>query len=244
MSSTNRGGQRSEADWYATPPWCVHRLLDEFELSYPDGHPKRWQNLPGGRWLEPCAGDGEIIRAVNSRRSDIEWSACELRVNMQKHLQPLVRVSETSTLVMGDLLQTRLEDFGGKRFDVAITNPPFRIAMPIVRKCRELADMTIMLLRLNFWGSDDRQPFMWEHAPDTYVLPNRPMFSINKKGKPGTDSPEYAWMVWYTGDDDHGDARIKVLNRTPALERKAWGEHLKKLYAAISQASQPVPHGS
>lgn len=216
-------------------------MLDEYELYYPGDEPeKKWQNLPGGRWLEPCAGDGEIIRAVNSRRSDIQWSACELRENMRPELEPLVTISETSTLIMGDLLQTRLEDFGGKKFDVAITNPPFRIALPIVKKCLELADTAILLLRLNFWGSDERRDFMWNHPPDTNVLPNRPMFSINKKGKPGTDSPEYAWMVWYN-DPDRTEGRIRVLKKTPALERKAWGEHLKKLYASSLES---VPCGT
>lgn len=241
MSSTNRGGQRSTADVYNTPPWCLHRFLDEYHRP---AEVDPWPNLPGGRWLEPCAGDGEIIRTINSRRSDIQWSACELREEMRPVLRPLVPPTTSSGpnfLIMGDLLEVRLEDFGGKKFDVAITNPPFRIALPIVKKCMELAKMTVMLLRLNFWGSDERQEFMARFPPTTLVLPNRPMFALNKEGKPGSDSPEYAFMVWY-GPESYDSAVnlggiIKVLKRTPKAERKAWTEHIKR------RAPAPVAAG-
>lgn len=232
MSSTNRGGQRSEADFYVTPPWVIHRFLDRKQLYYADEaerKQKEWQNLPGGRWLEPCAGDGELIRTVNSRRSDIIWSAAELREEMKPNLEPLVH----DQLYLGDFLGLNLEAFGGKKFDVAITNPPFNIAMAVVKKCMEVANMTIMLLRLNFWGSDERQVFMKRFPPHTYVLPNRPMFSLNKKGKPGTDSPEYAWMVWndpqWFETATCGD--IEVLNRTSKEERRKWSDHLRSMAA-------------
>ena len=230
MSSTNRGGKRSEADFYATPPWVVRRFLEAYPLS-------------GGRWLEPCAGDGEIIRTVNASRTDVKWSACELREEMKPHLQPLVQ----ERLVLNDLLACDLQDFGDNKFDVALTNPPFRIALPIVQKCRSLAKTTVMLLRLNFWGSEERQAFMEAYPPDTLVLPNRPMFSINKKGKPGTDSPEYAWMVW--GDDAYYEtapskAQIRVLKRTPLAERKEWGEHLKAMHEAALRNPKLVPRGT
>ena len=66
MSSTNRGGKRQDLDVYPTPAWVVDRLLEVVDF-------------PGGRWLEPCAGDGAIMRAVNAWRADVRWDACELR---------------------------------------------------------------------------------------------------------------------------------------------------------------------
>jgi len=66
VSSTNRGnGKRSATDFYPTPPWCVHRLLDRLAL-------------PGGRWFEPRAGQGAIISAVNGARTDVTWSSSKL----------------------------------------------------------------------------------------------------------------------------------------------------------------------
>jgi hypothetical protein len=144
-------------------------------------------------------------------------------------------VSSNSTLIFGDLLGVRLEDFGGEKFDVAITNPPFRIALPVVKKCMELAKMTIMLLRLNFWGSDERQEFLERFPPRTLVLPNRPAFALNKEGKPGTDSPEYAFMVWGDVDSFNPTASIKVLKRTPKAERKEWTAHIKSLAPQVPE---------
>lgn len=216
MSSTNRGSKRSPADFYATPPWVTNRLLEAADL-------------PGGRWLEPCAGDGELIRTVRARRPDIVWSAGELREEMRSMLEPI----SPGGLYLGDLLELPEDYFGPEKFDVAITNPPFSIALPIIQKCMKLAKKTVMLLRLNFWGSDERAEFMRVCPPDTFVLPNRPMFSLNKYGKPGTDSPEYAWMVWESPEyyelNQPKAGHIQVLGRTPVAERKLWTEHLKRL---------------
>lgn len=224
MSSTKRGGQRNESDWYATPPWVTHRLFDEGALG-------EGQVLPGGRWLEPCAGDGELIRAVNVKRPDIVWSANEIREEMRAVLLP----HAPGIVSIGDFTEMHPETWDGALpFDVSITNPPFSLAMPIIRKSLTVAKTTVMLLRLNFWGSQDRQPFLMENPPDTFVLPNRPVFSLNKFGKPGTDSPEYAWFIW--GEYANGQktsGRIKVLNQTSKEERKVWTEHVKRS-AAIS----------
>ena len=89
MSSTKRGGQRSPADNYPTPPWCVYRFLE------------KGPELPGGLWYEPCAGDGSIIRSVNDRRSDVNWAATEIRPEACKLLRsmwPDYHVNEDSAL--------------------------------------------------------------------------------------------------------------------------------------------------
>lgn len=221
MSSTGRGATRKEADFYATPPWTVHRFLEAV-------------NLPGGRWLEPCAGDGELIRAVNAKRSDVVWSIGELRSEMGPHLAPLVGES----LFIGDFLALDGFAWGPELFDVVLTNPPFGLALPFVKKCMELSKRTIMLLRLNFWGSEERREFLNAYPPDTYVLPNRPVFSVNKKGKVGTDSPEYAWFVWHSIDEYRQNpgrsGRIQVLGSTSKEERKEWSDRVRQLYAAQS----------
>jgi hypothetical protein len=149
-------------------------------------------------------------------------------------MRPVLEQLPHEELVIADALGLELEQFGGKKFDVAITNPPFRLALPIVQKCMKLAKMTVMLLRLNFWGSADRRAFMTAFPPQTLVLPNRPMFGLNKDGKPGTDSPEYAWMIWreptaYIRAETAPrlSAEIRVLGETSKDERKAWAEHLK-----------------
>lgn len=196
MSSTNRGGRRSPADYYPTPAWCVERLLEEAEL-------------PGGLWAEPCAGDGAIIRAVKAVRPGIEWCANELRPECSNELLPLVANGE---LALGDARGWSPRS----RPTVAITNPPFRLAMEMVEWSRENADVAVLLLRLNFVGTASRAPFMRTCPPDVYVLPNRPSFT----GR-GTDSIEYAWFVWDSRRPQSEFGRLCVLRPTPPEQRRS-----------------------
>src|SRR5260370_38158480 len=60
-----------------------------------------------------------------------------------------------------------------------------------MRECFEVAARVVLLLRLNFLATSSRSRFMRTYAPDIYVPPQRPSFN----GR-GTDSQEYAWLVW------------------------------------------------
>lgn len=204
MSSTNRGKQRAEADFYPTPHWCVDRLLQKLKL-------------PSGLWLEPGAGNGDIIRAVSATRTDINWAASELRPECA---QVLRRAAPDIVVRIGNFLGQEAADFEltGEKFDVAIGNPPFRHAIAFVRHALTMADHVVLLLRLNFLGSQERADFMRETGPDIYILPDRPSF----EGDGDTDSIEYAWFHWssYTMGGDGGGA-WHMLDSTPLEVRKA-----------------------
>lgn len=198
MSSTNRGGQRVEADFYPTPAWCVRRLLEATEL-------------PGGLWLEPCAGDGAIIRAANEVRQDVSWLAVELRPECRALLQPLTL---PGGLRIGDIASGELwaKESGPA---VAITNPPFSLAAEVIDTCLRVAPVVVMLLRLNYVASAKRAAFMRETAPDIFVLPNRPSFTGT-----GTDSNDYAWFIWRE-ERLRTAGKITVLSTTSLPERRA-----------------------
>lgn len=196
MSATNRGGQRSPADFYATPAWCVRRFLERCPL-------------PRGTWLEPSAGEGHLLRAVASVRQDIDWTAVELR----GECSPLLLGTGARVLTGNFLSADRdwLDLHGAEEFDVVIGNPPFRHALEFVEQARRFARVTAMLLRLDFLESDERADFLRAWMPSVYVLPDRPSFTGE-----GTDSTAYAWFVW-----DREPARIQILDSTPLIERKA-----------------------
>jgi hypothetical protein len=204
VSSTARGGKRSPADFYATPSWTVRAFLKRCDL-------------PRGLWLEPCAGDGAIIKAVNEVRSDVVWTACELRPETEPVLQ-----ASASKVVIGDFL--KLVPPPVKYFDVSITNYPFSIAMEMLLHNLQFSYYVVSLLRLNFFGSEKRNAFFQQYMPDVYVIPNRVSFAISVSCKKcdwaeifplgttdyprkcptcgskvtisTTDSIEYAWFVW------------------------------------------------
>ncbi len=183
---------RRPYDAYLTPAWCVHRLLDNLQL-------------PGGKWLEPCAGEGDIIRAVDGLRSDVEWHANELRTECQSKLDSIAH-----TVTFGDFLSRQFTE----RYDVIFTNPPYCHAERFVERSLQLADTVVMLLRVNFLASKQRSPFLRRTPPDFYGLPDRPSFT----GR-GTDSTDYAWFVWsQPRQRTHG--AIYFLRTTPHSVRR------------------------
>lgn len=198
MSSTKRGGKRSEADWYGTPPYCVYRLLEALKL-------------PGGEWLEPAVGDGAIVRAVAKVRSDVTWAGLDIRKTA------FIKKSGGKFAVGNFLKPATYPDgflYEGAKRPVCITNPPFSLAMPFIETAFEHAEQVVMLLRLNFIGSEKRADFMRTNTPDIYTLPNRPPF----RGDGKTDSIEYGWFVWNEPRArPHG--LIRVLNSTSKVER-------------------------
>jgi len=204
MSATGRGAKRNEADFYPTPAACTLAIL-------------RALPLPGGRWLEPSAGEGSIIRAVNSTRSDVEWTACELR----DACSPMLRSLGVDPVV-GDFLNPP-PCLDPLRFDVAILNPPFVAALPFIQRCLAMADWVVCLQRLNYIGPAGRKWFWRAHMPDLYVLANRPSFTDG-----GTDMTEYAWFVWPPREHNRTKGRVEVLEANP-------GQMLIK--GAISQST-------
>ncbi len=173
MSATGRGAKRIANDCYPTPAWCVHRLLEA-------------TSLPGGHWLEPAAGEGAIIRAVNEHRRDVVWSAIDIRETAGA-LNPLGVVP-----LVGDFL--KMPSNGAQLYDVAISNPPYSDAFEFIETSLRMARHVLMLLRLNFLASERRAAAMRSWKPDVYVLPNRPSFVPSGGKKGATDSTEYAWF--------------------------------------------------
>lgn len=189
MSSTGRVADRAKDDQYMTPPWAVWRFLDAVDLV---------DYRERSKWLEPCAGTGNVIRAVeeyygrpgtvtHAKRS---WTAVEKDEALAKSI-PL------EAKVWGGVSFFNVE-LDEPRYDVVITNPPYLLAMDFVEASLKIADTVCMLLRLNFCGSEKRNSFFRKHMPDIYVLPNRPSFD----GK-GSDSIEYAWYVWQSSLGAH-----------------------------------------
>lgn len=220
MSATNRGGERVTADNYPTPSWCVRRLLEAVDL-------------PTGLWIDPCAGDGAIVRAANTffEAPVLSWNTIELRRTKQT-----ARVREIPNVrhaVFGDFLTCGI-DVRWRRsevpFRVCITNPPYSLAEEVIGRSLDLAEWVVMLLRLNFLASEDRVSFMRSMPPDVYVLPNRPSFrrfkSVDKKtGKPritSSDASEYAWFVW-PPERQRAAGRVSVLSPTPLEDRRLTG---------------------
>jgi len=177
--------KRAEHDFYPTPEWCTTRFVESFDIS-------------GTYFLEPCVGNGAIIKALSKHNKTMSWHANDIpeqQINFEKHLSEIDSISSVTWKSFLDLKRTDVIN----QPDMIITNPPFSIAFDIIKHAmKEFGTNHIcMLLRLNFLGSAERSAFFRENMPDVYVLPNRPSFDGE-----GSDTIEYAWFVWTKKDNE------------------------------------------
>ena len=194
---------RQEHDAYPTPAWVTRRLLEESDL--PDC----------GKWLEPAVGDGGILNVIRERYPIIHWHTCDIRpvpdLSVKKHIS-------------GDYLEWASQDEVKARpkYDVIITNPPFSLAMEFIQASLPLGYSVVMLLRVAFLESKDRNAWIRQNMPDyIYVLPNRQGGTSDGK----TDNAAYGWFhwkpTWINGKLQPVTASTTiVLPLTPLEERK------------------------
>lgn len=183
MSATGRSQVRAENDFYATPAWCVKAIQHKLPQE--------------GGWLEPCAGDGAIIRAGVHY-----WEAIEIDPTHYNALSAEYEAGRLASFRIADFLSVPIGDLG--RYDLVLTNPPYRQAQDFIEKSLLIADQAVFLLRLNFLEGRKRAAFLRQYTPDVYVLSRRPSFT----GK-GTDATAYAWFSFYSTPRSQG--RVEIL---------------------------------
>lgn len=207
MSATGRNlTERAPFDYYPTPAWCVRRLLDA------DPSILRTRTI-----LEPCAGDGAIIRALRGRTfptptlDDPAPSVCAWEI--QERFRSLLTECASDVIIGDSLKIARDARELGIRFDIALTNPPFGIAMEMLQALWPICDRIVFLLRMPFLASEVRQAWVRAHVPDLYVLPNRPIFHRGQ-----SDNADYAWMSWEP-NAPRCQGNVEILDLTPREER-------------------------
>jgi len=199
MSATNRNERGGGGvDYFPTPPWCVHRLLDVCPL-------------PFGRWLEPAVGGGDIVRAVADHAAyagRVEWRTMDLR-------------DEVIADVHGDFLESVISE----RFAAVLTNPPFALALAFVQRSLALSPVVAFLQRINWLrGSPEHNAWMRANTPSLYVLPQRPSFDGH--GTDATEYAWFVWgvdavarvvILGDTPDDVRASHSIEMRRRNKAV---------------------------
>lgn len=209
MSSTNRGRGRVDRDFYPTPAWAVHRLLDAIGGSLLPF----WND--DAIWLEPCVGDGALVAAVDdwaiaNGYEQPRWILNDIEPRLPEGVSCYREDYIDPTVVFRTLTQV-------DAIDVAITNPPFSLCDEIVEAMLFDANDVIVLQRLA-WLAGDKRANWWRSRPfSVYVLPNRPSFTMNG----ATDSTDYAWF--YFPNDPWKGGRVAVLDTTPLDVRRPKG---------------------
>jgi predicted RNA methylase len=166
MSATNRGAERQADDFYATPTATTRALLRHYDVR-------------GKRVLEPGCGTGSIVRELVAAGAHV--IGVELDVERAGRTGA-IRYPDGGrvNVACGDYLES-LALPEAEKFDYAIGNPPFSLALPFVQKALTQAHTVCMLLRLNWLGSKERSAFHEANPSHVRVLDTRPAFVASLK---------------------------------------------------------------
>ena len=180
MSSTNRGNQRNVSDYYITPIKDIMIFLTEAIQLIPDLLDKKNLSI-----LDPCSG-GDIQHKMS-------YPEALVQKGVNSNVITTIDLRDDSRAdIKGDYLKIPKNK---KMFNLIITNPPFALALPIIKKALDEVESkgyVIMLLRLNFFGSQLRFPFWQKNMPKyTFVHHKRISFFGGT-----TDSIEYMHVIW------------------------------------------------
>lgn len=132
--------------------------------------PINWKNYKEG--LEPSMGDGRILvfleeQGLRMDGRDLDWQG---ETNQDE-----------------DFL--KWDGF----VDLIMTNPPFSKALEFMTHGIERSKTMLLLLPLNYLGSQKRHKFYSANPPDAlFVLSKRPSFRADGK----TAAKDYAWYLW------------------------------------------------
>ena len=156
MSATNRGSQRIESDYYATPPGAIQSLLFNYEIT----------RTAKEIILEPSAGNGIIIEKLRQEGYSNHIHAIELREEEKENLKRFA-----DTIQIGNFLDAD----PGTKYDAIIGNPPYSKAQEFIDKSLSIlkpGGRLIFLLRTNFLESQKRFEW-WQGKEPTrlFVLP-------------------------------------------------------------------------
>jgi len=178
MSSTLRGYERHQLDYYVTPIDQIIKFIKEF---------KKVEKLKGFI-LDPCAG--------GDKNHKMSYPQALKKAGIKDNNIKTIDIRKDSrALIKKNYLKMEVKD----DFDIIITNPPFKIARNIIEKA--LKDVknggfVIMLLRLNYFGSQKRFD-LWQKQLPKYCFVHHQRMSFTDNGK--TDSIEYCHLVWEKG---------------------------------------------
>lgn len=159
-------------DFYPTPDWAMEALLEESRFRLPIGS--------SVTILEPCSGDHALTKVLRKHRPESMIYTNDL--DTAKPAEFHFDVAQPESWVKLPIV------------DWVVTNPPFDLAMKILKNALLHAKLGVaFLLRLSFLEPvAERAEFLHLQPPNGLQI--LPRISFTGDGK--TDSVTAAWLVW------------------------------------------------
>lgn len=176
---------RKPADLYPTPIDCTYSLLPHIAPLLP----------PNARVWEPACADGQMVRPMQEFGYQV----------MATDLRPEVACGHGGVDFLGSDTVYHTQEY-----DLLATNPPFKAAELFIRRALEVAPVVVMLLKAQYWNTQNRKKLFRETKPFMELnLTWRPAFLEEERGK----SPlmDCMWVVWKR--DHYGPCTVHMIDR-------------------------------
>lgn len=149
-----------------------------------------------GGMLEPCVGDGAIVRATIDKRKRL-WDTNDLDPRWNAHTQL-------------DATMSAPWDMRPDWVDWTVTNPPFSVALEIADQALKHSKVGVAMyhrctLKEPAKRTGLHRSWFREHPPTMTLWCPRFSHMRNKQGKWGSDSACCVWSVWKQDSPVVGD---------------------------------------
>lgn len=180
MSSKGRGPSLGgPSEFYPTPASVTQQL---FKTS-------PWLAVDG-LWLDPCVGDGALVRDAAPFLKNATWDVCDLL--SEDLLAPNFGGAHIRQAYFGKTFLTHAPT--NRQYVSALINPPFSQWTNFVERALLMSDRVIVLGAMTVFGSTLRLEW-WRHMQKYLVLEHvivpRPRFRMKC-----SDSVDYEWIVF------------------------------------------------
>lgn len=207
---------RNAHDAYMTPEPLVASIVARVKHYAPNAE----------RILEPSCGTGEFLAALHRAYPEAQVIGVDIRPEVAEALK--ARGFGAASFFPGDFLEVPWKVI--EQADLILTNPPFNLYRQFVEHALNGMKSSATLVLLSRFGHlvGSRESQAWwlttlhnglspnRQIVDTLPIFPRPSFTANG----GTDSQEYALVVFRKGFDNGGRFEPIVWDK-PARERKA-----------------------
>ena len=186
MSSARGKILRHQFDYYVTPQSEIEKFIKTSNFDFATAS-----------ILDPAAGGDDS--------HEMSYPAV-IKKLFGRNIDTIDIREDSRAAIKQDYLSTDCRN----KYDIIITNPPWCLAMEFIKKAIEEVKengVVIMLLRLNFLGSRERNEWLKANMPHEIYVHAKRMSFVDKGG---TDSIEYAHFVWKKGN--HGKTKLYLLD--------------------------------
>ena len=174
---------RDTNDFYATNPYDVKEIINILNLK---------TNL---KILEPCAGNGHISQTLKDLGFNVYSNdMIQREYNLDSNV---------------DFLKTGLT----LKFDVVITNPPFKYAKEFIEKSLQYADTVIILAKLDLFESEKRMFINNRYLENVYVHTKRAKFAKggNNEYFKKSSSMSTAWFIYNKNKPKNTKIQVEII---------------------------------